>query len=71
MSRPMAVTDAGGGLQVISSVFRAAGQTLIDLLVNSSAVLALPAGFAVALAGDAGAVARARGIQTVGCSWSG
>lgn len=66
MSSPVAITDAGGRLQVVRSMFGAAGQALVDLLVNSAAVLGLPAGLAVALAVDAGSVARAGGIQAVG-----
>lgn len=67
VSRPVAITDTGGRFQVVGAVLRAAGQTLIDLLVHSAAVLALPAGLAVALATDAGAVAGAGRVQAVGC----
>lgn len=68
MSGPVTIADAGGRLQVVGSVLGAAGQALVDLLVHRAAVLALPACLAVALAVDAGAVARAGGIQAVGCT---
>ena len=66
MPGPVAVADTGGGLQVVGSVLGAARQALVDLLVHRSAVLALPACLAVALAVDAGSVAGARGVQAVG-----
>lgn len=62
----MTITDAGGRLQVIRAMLRAAGQALVHLLVHCATVLALPTGLAVTLAGDAGSVARAGGIQAVG-----
>lgn len=67
MSSPVAITDAGGRLQVVRSMFGASGQALVDLLIHSTTILCLPAGLAVALTVDAGSVARAGGIQTVGC----
>lgn len=70
MSSPVAITYAGGRLQVVRSMFGASGQALVDLLVHSTTILGLPAGLAVALTVDAGSVARAGGIQTVGCRCS-
>lgn len=66
MAGPVAIADAGGRLQVVRSVLRAAGQALVHLLVHCATVLALPAGLAVTLAGDAGSVTGARRIQAVG-----
>lgn len=51
--------------QIVRAVFGAAGQALVHLLIDGAAVLALPAGLAVALAGHAGAMAGAQGIKAV------
>lgn len=66
MACPVAIADACGCLQVVRSMFRASGQTLVDLLVHSATILRLPTGLAVTLTVDAGSVARAGGIQAVG-----
>lgn len=61
----MPVTNTGGGFQIICTMFRASGKALVNLLVDHAAVLGLPAGFAVALAIDTGAVSRAGGVQAI------
>jgi hypothetical protein len=63
----MAVTHALTRLQVVGAMVRTPGQALIHLLVHNAAVVTLPAGFAVTLAGNARTVAGAGWIDAIGC----
>lgn len=63
----MLFANAGRRFEVIRAVIGTAGQTLVYLLIDLTAPLALPAGLAVTLARDTGAVATAVRIGTVGC----
>ena len=62
----MLLANAGRRFEVVRAVIGAAGQTLIHLLINLIAPLALPAGLAVTLAGDTSAVSAAVRIRAVG-----
>lgn len=64
-SGPVPFANTLACFQIVRAVLGAAGQALVHLLIDCAAVLALPAGFAVALAGHAGAMAGAQGIKTV------
>lgn len=65
-SGPVLLANAGRGLEVVRAVIGAARQTLVHLLIDLIASLALPARLAVTLAGDTGAVAAATRVGTVG-----
>lgn len=62
----MLLANTGCRFEVVRAVIRTAGQTLVYLLIDLIAPLALPTGLAVTLAGDTGAVAAAVRIGTVG-----
>lgn len=62
----MLLANAGRRFEVVRAVIGAAGQTLVHLLIDLVAPLALPPGLAVTLAGDTGAVAAAVRVGAVG-----
>lgn len=61
---PVTFADAGGGLEVVVSVVRAAWQALVHLLVSCSAIFALPARFTKALTGNAASVTGTSRVLT-------
>lgn len=67
-SRPVALADALSRFQVVGAMLGAAGQALVHLLINGAAILALPAGLAIALPGHAGAMAGAQWIKAIICT---
>ena len=64
---PVVITDTCSGLKVVTAMFWTSRQALVHLLINSTAVGALPSSFTVALPSNTGSMAWAAGVGAVHC----